>query len=375
MQTTMQGKRNFANVHTKCFDKSTPNPEIFPGGINYPPPNPNKDLIPNDLQVTYYEQRAGAGLILTDSAWVSKRAIGFMNVPGIFSPEQAEGWKKVTDAVHAKQGKIFLQIGHIGSVSHPDYFEGELPLGPSAINPQEKSFTPDGFKDTVTPRAFTLAQISETIGEYQQAAVNAKAAGFDGIEVHAQIFTLIPQFLSEATNQRTDEYGGSIENRSRIVFDILDAIKKVYPANRIGIKFTPAAFNPGILKPDHLTIPTYEYLLSQLSDHELAFVELAGPSVSLIGTPIESLQDKFFHHFRKFYKGTLMANGGFTRDSANDILSGGLADLVSFGAPFIANPDLPERFRRDAPLTVADPQTYYGGGAKGYTDYPAFNAE
>lgn len=333
----------------------------------------NEALVPTDLHVTYYSQRASAGLILTESVWISKQAIGFVNIPGIFTREQADGWKKVTEAVHEKNGRIFIQMGHSGAASHPDFFNGALPFGPSAINIEEKVFTPNGFTDTVTPKAYTKEDILQLLDEYRQAAKYAKVAGFDGIELHAQIFTLIPQFLSAASNQRTDEYGGSIENRSRILFEILEVLKEYFPEQRIGIKFTPAAFNTGILKPDENTIATYDYILNKLNNYELAFVELVGPAIDLKGTPIAVLQDNFYAHFRKVYKGTLMANLGFNQQTANEIIENGLADLVSFGTPFIANPDLVERFEKDLTLTAPDRDTFYTSGAKGYTDYPSGN--
>ena len=290
----------------------------------------NTDMVPTDLHAEYYAQRASAGLILSESAWVSKNAIGFLNIPGIFTSAQTEAWKKVTDAVHQENGRIFLQLSHIGAASHPDYFNGDLPLGPSAINPQEKSFTPQGFKDTVTPGAYTIEQIRETIEEYHQAAINAKAAGFDGLELHAQLFTLIPQFLSAATNQRTDEYGGSITNRSRILFEILDVLIKVFPGKKVAIKFTPAAFNTGIIKPDENTIADYEYLLQKFNEYDIAFLEIVGPATGLAGTPIVSWEDQYYSFFRNNYKGAIVANLGFNYDSGNKIIADGLADLVSF---------------------------------------------
>jgi N-ethylmaleimide reductase len=333
----------------------------------------NTDMVPTDLHAEYYAQRASAGLILSESAWVSKNAIGFLNIPGIFTSAQTEAWKKVTDAVHQENGRIFLQLSHIGAASHPDYFNGDLPLGPSAINPQEKSFTPQGFKDTVTPGAYTIEQIRETIEEYHQAAINAKAAGFDGLELHAQLFTLIPQFLSAATNQRTDEYGGSITNRSRILFEILDVLIKVFPGKKVAIKFTPAAFNTGIIKPDENTIADYEYLLQKFNEYDIAFLEIVGPATGLAGTPIVSWEDQYYSFFRNNYKGAIVANLGFNYDSGNKIIADGLADLVSFATPFIANPDLANRFAHSLPLAVADKSTYYTGGEKGLTDYPKAN--
>ena len=330
----------------------------------------NPEMAPTDLHAAYYAQRASSGLILSESVWVSENAIGFINVPGIFTTGQTKAWKKVTDAVHLENGRIFLQLAHIGAASHPDYFDGELPLGPSAINPEEKSFTPQGFKNTVTPGIYTVEQIRETIEEYHQAAINAKTAGFDGLELHAQLFTLIPQFLSIATNQRTDEYGGSISNRSRILFEILDVLIKVFPGKRVGVKFTPSAFNMGIIKPDENTITDYEFLLDKLNEYDIAFLEIVGPAVPLTDTPIALWGNEYYSFFRNHYKGTIMANLGFDYESGNKIIADGLADLVSFARPFIANPDLVERFTQSIPLAVADQATSYTGGEKGFTDYP-----
>lgn len=333
----------------------------------------NSELAPTALMATYYAQRASAGLIIAESTWVSAKAVGFIHVPGIFTQAQVKGWKEVTKAVHAKGGKIFLQMAHSGAASHPDFFEGDIPRGPSAINPQLTTYTPTGPKDTVTPVAFTTAEIRETIDDYRKAAVNAKAAGFDGVELHAQIFALIPQFLSVATNQRTDEYGGSIENRARLLFEILDALKQVWNSKRIGVKFTPTAFNPGILQPDEHTIPMYRYIMEKLNEYDLGYLHLVGPATDLTGTAIEHMQDNYFHQARDIYKGTLMANRGFTSETANKIIAADHADLVSFGMDFIANPDLVKRLANNLPLAKPDTTTFYAGAEKGYTDYPSFS--
>lgn len=331
----------------------------------------NAGLVPTPLMAEYYAQRASAGLLLSEGTWVSSKAIGFVNVPGIYTQEQVEGWKLVTKAVHDKGGLIFSQLGHIGSASHPDFFAGELPAGPSAINPQTKSFTPEGFKDSLTPRELTVAEIKQTVQDYKQAAQNAKRAGFDGVEVHAQAGMLIPQFLSLATNQRTDEYGGSIENRARIVFEIVEAILEVWDTTRVAIKFTPVAISHvGIMTPDEETIPLFQYILKKLSDYNLAYLHIVGPAEDLTGTPVAVLQANYFSHFRENYSGRLMVNLGFTQESGNAILKEGIADLVSFGAPFIANPDLVERFEHHLPLAESNRDTYYAGGETGYTDYP-----
>ncbi|HEX6430420.1 MAG TPA: alkene reductase [Niastella sp.] len=331
----------------------------------------NAGLAPTPLMATYYAQRASAGLIVSEGTWMSSKAIGFINVPGIYTQEQIEGWKLVTKTVHDKSGLIFSQLGHIGSASHPDFFDGELPAGPSAINPQTHSFTPEGFKETLTPRELTATEIKQTVQDFKQAAKNAMEAGFDGVEVHAQAGMLIPQFLSMATNQRTDEYGGSIENRARIVFEILDAITEVWDSTRVAIKFAPVVISHvGIVKPDDETIPMFQYILKKLSDYNLAYLHIVGPAEDLTGTPVEALQHNYFSHFRHHYRGRLMANLGFTQESGNAILIEGTADLVSFGTPFIANPDLVERFKYNLPLSEANRDTYYAGNENGYADYP-----
>jgi N-ethylmaleimide reductase len=331
----------------------------------------NAGLVPTPLMAEYYAQRASAGLILSEGTWVNRKSIGFINVPGIYTQEQIEGWKLVTKAVHDNGGLIFSQLGHIGSASHPDFFDGELPAGPSAINPQTVSFTPEGPKNSLTPRELSVAEIKQTIQDYKQAAQNAKDAGFDGVEVHALVGMLIPQFLSRATNQRTDEYGGNLENRARIVFEILNAITEVWDSSRVAIKFMPVAVrNVGIMTPDEETIPMFKYILKKLSNYNLAYLHIAGPAEDLTGTPVEALQDDYFSHFRRNYTGRLMANLGFTQESGNAILSEGTADLVSFGEAFIANPDLVERFKYHLPLAEGNRDFYYTGGENGYTDYP-----
>ena len=331
----------------------------------------NAGLIPTPLMAAYYGQRASAGLILSEGTWVSPQAIGFINVPGIYTQEQIDGWKLVTNAVHKNDGLIFLQLGHIGSASHPDFFDGELPAGPSAINPQKQSYTPEGLKDTLTPREFTIGEIKQTIQDYKQAAQNAREAGFDGVEVHAQAGMLIPQFLSLATNKRTDDYGGSIENRARIIFDILDAIMEVWDSTRVAIKFTPVMYSHvGIVTPDEETIPMFQYISKRLNNYNLAFLHIVGPEEDLTATPVEILQDDYFSHFRHHYSGRLMANLGFSMESGNEFLKASKADLISFGKLFISNPDLAERFKYGLPLSTSDMDTFYSGEEKSYTDYP-----
>ncbi len=330
-------------------------------------------MAPTGLHAQYYAQRASAGLIITESVWMAKEAVVFLNIPGIYTKEQTDARELVTKAVPREGGRIFVQLAHSGAVSHPYYFDGELPFGPSAINPREQVYIPSGFTQTLTPREYTLEGINATIASYKQAALNAKNAGFDGIELHAQLFTLIPQFISATTNQRTDGYGGSIKNRCRILFEILDELVEVFPGNNVGIKFTPAAFDNGIIKPDENTVTTFEYILNKLNHYNLAFIELVAPRIILENTRIAVWQTDFFGWFRWRYKGTVMANMGFNAEKGNGIIGEGKADLVSFGAPFIANPDLAARLRNGWPLATPHANTFYTGVEKGYVDYPAYN--
>jgi N-ethylmaleimide reductase len=328
----------------------------------------NAELAPTELMATYYAQRAGAGLIVTEGTWVSADAIGYINVPGIYTDAQTAGWAKVTEAVHEAGGRIVSQFGHVGAASHPDHLGGRLPAGPSAVNPGEMSFTSAGPKDTVTPRAFTAAEIAGTIADYRHAAENARRAGFDGVELHAQGSHLIPQFLNPRLNRRTDAYGGSSEKRSRFVLDVLDAVSDVWDSDRIGVKMSPGWTSGTAFTADEETRADYDQLLKKLNDNNLAYLHLLGTP----GTVEERIA--LFARYRAQYQGGIVANLGFTQALGNEILEHRIVDAVSFGAPFIANPDLVERFVRAHPLAESDRATYYAGHTEGYTDYPAFSA-
>ncbi|MFE6410021.1 alkene reductase [Streptomyces sp. NPDC057837] len=327
----------------------------------------NAELVPTALHATYYTQRASAGLIVSEGTWVSPDAIGFIHVPGIYTEAQTAAWAEVTASVHAAGGRIVSQIGHVGAVSHPDHLGGRLPAGPSAINPQEMSFTPGGPKETVTPRALTAAEIATTIDSYRQAAANALRAGFDGLEIHAQASHLVAQFLNPRLNRRTDAYGGSSDKRARFLLDIVDAVSGVWGGDRVGVKLSPYWRSEPAFTADAEVLADYDLLLERLGDTELAYLHLLGPE------PGSGTDDTLtaFTRFRAHYRGSVIANLGFTQASGNEILERGLADAVSFGAPFIANPDLVERFAHGHPLAAGDRDTYYAGGAEGYTDYPA----
>jgi N-ethylmaleimide reductase len=329
----------------------------------------NEDLAPTGLHVEYYRQRAGAGLILTEATWVSPGAIGFINVPGLYTDAQTEGWRKVVEAVHAAGGRIYAQLAHSGAVSHPDFFNGQLPLAPSAVNPGLKSFTPSGFKDTVTPREMTLDQIKATVQDYALAARNAREAGFDGVEVHSATTYLLPEFLNSALNVRRDEYGGSAPNRVRIVIEILQALIDIWGPGRVGIKLSPTMAMGGFA-PTGQTVATYDYLVEQLSDLPLSHVQLVRASNDLASTPIQVLQDTVAY-YRPRFKGTLIANGGFDKLSANEVVESRLAELVSFASSYIGNPDLVHRLKDGVALSPSHRETYYQGGAGGYIDYPA----
>jgi N-ethylmaleimide reductase len=311
----------------------------------------NAELAPTEIHVEYYRQRATAGLILTEGTWISPRAIGSINVPGLFTERQVEGWRAVTDAVHSEGGAIFAQIAHSGAVSHPDFFDGEMPPAPSAVNPGLKSFTPEGFKDTVTPRAMSVEEIASTVADYGAAAKNAREAGFDGVELHSATTYLLPEFLNSALNVREDAYGGTAENRTRIILEALDALIAVWGPGRVGIKISPALAMGGFPLTDK-AIETYDYLVDRLNGLPLAYLQVGRAMADLSGTPVAALQDTI-GYYRARFKGTLIANFGFDRASANTAIESKQADLVSFAKPFIGNPDLVRRYYEDLPLAAS----------------------
>lgn len=328
----------------------------------------NEGLIPSSLHVEYYRQRASAGLILTEATWVSRDGIGFINVPGLFTPQQVAGGRTVTEAVHEAGGVIYAQLVHSGAVSHQDFHGGLPPFAPSAINPRLRSFTTDGFKETVIPRAMTLEDIATTVTDYSIASQNARAAGLDGIEIHAATTYLLPQFLNSVLNVREDEYGGSAENRARIVISIIETLMEDWEPKRIGIKISPTLAMGGFT-PTQETVATYDYLIGCLSPMPLSHLYVVKAAHNLAGTPVAALQDTIGYYRSRFH-GTLIANLGFDKTSANRVLEDDAADLVSFGKHFISNPDLVRRLREDLPLAESTPDTYYQGGTRGYIDYP-----
>ncbi|RKS43409.1 N-ethylmaleimide reductase [Gillisia mitskevichiae] len=333
----------------------------------------NSDNAPTSLHAEYYKQRSGAGLIITEGSQISERAVGYINTPGIYTNAQVEGWKKVTTAVHEEGGKIFIQLWHCGRMSHPKFHNGEKPLAPSAVNPNAQSFTQDGFEDTVEPKAMSLVEIKETIQEFKKAAQNAKDAGFDGVEIHSSNGYLIHQFFNKNSNTRTDEYGGSIQNRARFFFEVIEAINEVWDETKIGVRLNPSLNDAFGIKATEETIPTFDYIIEKLNAYNLAYLHLSEPFTDV--SKIDFLVTEIARHYRPIYKGTLMINSGFDQETGNQIIKEGNADLVSFGKLFISNPDLPKRFEKNADLAEWDEDTFYTPGAKGYTDYPKLKEE
>lgn len=330
----------------------------------------NKDKIPTKLHIEYYSQRSSAGLIISEGSQISERALGYINTPGIHKESQVEAWRKVTEAVHENHGIIFLQLWHVGRMSHPTFHDGEKPLAPSAVNPKAKSYTYNGFEDTVEPKAMSIQEIKETVQEYKKAAQNAKEAGFDGVEIHSSNGYLIHQFFNSQSNLRTDDYGGSIQNRARFFFEVIEAISEVWEESRIGVRLNPSLHGAFGITATEETIPTFDFIIEKLNAYDLAYLHLTEPPTDV--SKIEFLVSDIAKHYRPVYHGTLMINGGFDREKGNQIVKEGTADLVSFGKLFISNPDLPERFASGAPLAEWDSETFYTPGKKGYIDYPVY---
>ncbi|MGF6723326.1 2,4-dienoyl-CoA reductase-like NADH-dependent reductase (Old Yellow Enzyme family) [Paraburkholderia sp. GAS41] len=315
--------------------------------------------VPNALMAKYYAERASAGLIISEATSVTPQGVGYSSTPGIWSQEQVEGWKLVTRAVHAAGGKIFLQLWHVGRISDPMFLNGELPVAPSAIAPKGNVSLVRPERPFVTPRALELAEIPAIVDAYRKGAENAKAAGFDGVQVHGANGYLLDQFLQDSTNHRTDAYGGSIENRARLLLEVTDACIAVWGANRVGMHLAPRgdAHTMG----DSDAAATFGYVARELGKRKIAFIAAR-----------EALGDnRLGPQLKAAFGGPYIANEKFTKESAQNVLDAGEADAVAWGQLFIANPDLPRRFELDAPLNKPNPSTYYAPGEAGYTDYPA----
>lgn len=315
--------------------------------------------VPNALMAEYYAQRAGAGLILSEATSVCPQGVGYPDTPGIWNEAQVQGWKEVTEAVHARGGRIFLQLWHVGRISDPLYLDGELPVAPSALAPEGHVSLVRPEKAYVTPRALELDEIPGIVAAYRQGAENAQRAGFDGVEIHAANGYLLDQFLQDSTNRRSDAYGGCIENRARLLLEVTDAAIEIWGPGRVGVHLAPRcdAHSMGDSNP----AATFGYVAEELGKRGIAFIfarEAQGPG--LLGPELK----------RKF-GGVFIANQGLTAETATAIVETGQVDAVAFGVPYIANPDLVQRLRLGAPWNEARPQLFYGGGVPGYTDYPA----
>jgi len=322
----------------------------------------------NPIAGTYYAQRASAGLLISEGTQVSPQGVGYMRTPGIHSAEQVKAWSTVNEAVHAAGGRIFAQLWHVGRISHPDFHGGALPVAPSALPVAGDVFTPEGRKPYVTPRALLTDEIPDIVAQFRNAAVHAKAAGFDGVELHGANGYLLDQFLRDASNVRTDAYGGSIANRARLPLEVVDAVVGVWGPGRVGYRVAPSFDMFGM--SDSNPSATFGFLATELSKRGIlylhAFEAIAGPRVS----PAPRVTPEL----RRAFTGALIVNGGYDFASGEAAVVAGDADLVAYGAPFLANPDLPERFRREARLNAPDVSTFYMGEAKGYTDYPSLAA-
>ena len=321
----------------------------------------------NELHVEYYSQRAGAGLIVSEGSQISPMAVGYPDTPGIHTEAQVEAWKKVTEAVHLKGGKIFIQLWHVGRVSHPVFLGGKLPLAPSAIPTDSLARTKTGKLARPVPKAMTIDEINSTVEDFARGAENAIRAGFDGVEIHGANGYLINQFLCDGSNHRTDTYGGSIQNRCLFGLEVVRAVVDSVGAARTAIRLSPGGIGNDISDANPKAL--FEYFIQRLNEFDLAFLHLLEPYEDLSQKP--NTVQHIARHFRPLYRGTLMINNGFTRETANRIIEEGQADLVSFGKLFISNPDLVERFRQNAALNEWDSATFYSSGAKGYTDYPS----
>lgn len=320
--------------------------------------------VPQEMNVTYYEQRATAGLIITEATPISPMGHGYPLLPGIYTEAQIAGWKKVTDAVHAKGGKIVIQLWHVGRISHPTLLNGAIPVAPSVVKPAGKAFTFNGLVDYVEPRALDASELPGIVADYVQASQNAIKAGFDGVEIHSANGYLLDQFLRDGSNKRSDIYGGSIENRARFLMDVTKAVVDAIGSDKVGLRLSPV--NPFNDMKDSNPQALFNYVTEQLNQFNLAYLHVVEGGIHGGG-----VADPFdFDAMRKLCKLPYMANLSYDKVRGNAAIASGHADAVAYGVPFISNPDLVERFRQDAPLNEADSKSFYGGTEKGYIDYP-----
>jgi N-ethylmaleimide reductase len=325
-------------------------------------------LVPSPLAAEYYAQRATAGLIVSEATQVSVLAQGYIATPGIYTPRQVRGWRSVTDAVHARGGRIIVQLWHVGRVSHTSLLpEGEVPVAPSAIRAATKTFAPEGYVDVSAPRALALHEIPGIVDDFRRAARNAMDAGFDGVEVHAANGYLIDQFLRDGSNHRSDEYGGSVENRTRLLVEVVDAVAGEIGADRTGARLSPVT--PAGDMRDSNPQPLFERAVERLDALGIAFIHVIEGAT---GGPRDNIPFDYAA-LRARFRGAWIVNNGYDRDMGEAAVREGRADAVAYGTAFLANPDLVRRFREDAPLNTPDRDTFYGGGAAGYVDYPTLD--
>ena len=324
-----------------------------------------EENIPNELMAKYYAQRASAGLIISEASQISPQGIGYPCTPGIHTQDQIDGWKKTTHAVHEKGGKIFLQLWHVGRISHSSFLSGELPVAPSAIKPAGEVYTFEGMKDYETPKALSIPEIQEIVQTYADAANNAMEAGFDGVEIHSANGYLLDQFLRDATNIREDVYGGSIENRSRFLFEVIDAVSKKIGSDKVGVRLSPSGtFND---MKDSNPKKLFSYVCDKLNGCNVAYLHIVD---ALEGGIKHGANVVELSIIREAYKGVLITCGAYDKQRGSDAIENNIADAVAYGELYISNPDLVERFQMSADLNKADLNTYYTQGEKGYTDYP-----
>jgi len=318
------------------------------------------------MMVTYYQQRASAGLIITESSPVSTEGIGYPATPGIFTESQVEGWRRLTDAVHSGGGHIFIQLQNCGRISHLSMLPNNAtPVGSSAIRPDGQAITYNGMQDFVTPRALGIDEIPGIVEQFRRGAELAKRAGFDGVEVHGANGYIIDQFLRDGSNHRTDAYGGTVENRMRLLNEILDAVLTVWPAQRVGLRLTPQNSYNSMSDSDPQA--HFEYFVEQLSSRGLAYLHVLEGDMMMQVSPIN------YSALRLKFVGTYIANNGYDRDKAQTAITDGVVDMVAFGVPFLENPDIVRRYQENLPLNEADQSTFYGGHDVGYTDYPFYD--
>lgn len=321
------------------------------------------DFIPQAMNVEYYTQRASAGMIISEASPISPQGIGYPLTPCIFTAAQTEGWKTVVDAVHNKGGHIFMQLWHVGRISHPSLQENDaLPVAPSAIRPAGDAFTYTGLQPFVTPRALEVDELPGIVEDYRVAAENAKQAGFDGIEVHAANGYLLDEFLRDGSNQRTDAYGGSVENRSRLLMEVIDAVTTVWPSNQVGVRISPENSLHDISDSDPQT--TFNHVAKRLGSYGLAYLH------AVEGDMANGERKLNYREIKDNFNGHYMANLAYDLERAQTAIKQGDSDMVAFGSLYIANPDLVERFKTNAPLNTPDQDSFYGGDEHGYTDYP-----